>query len=145
MPCKLAAQILGDLLARPRPLVLRRQHDVDVAAAHRRRRRTLEVAAAAAGVDDDRRRFGYELIERFLDPSEHRIGDFDPRSLRQLHVHVDLALVGLRRELGRQRGEDQRGGDDGGRGEADDDGTVIQRLVQQPAVGVVHAARAPAR
>ena len=141
---KLAAQILRNLFARARPLVLRLQQDVDVAAAHR--------AAAAAG--NCRRRpaltmivgrFGHQLVDRLLDPPQHRVGDLDARALRQLHVHVDLALVGLRRELGRQRREDQRGGDDRGRGDADDDGAVLQRLVQQPAVAVVHAARAPAR
>ena len=103
---QLPAQLHRDLLARPRPLVLRRQHQLDVAA----------VAAAAAGaepeapapaVHDDRLRFGNQRRQHLLDPLQHRVGPLDPRADRELDSHVDLTFVGLGRQLGRNGRQDQ--------------------------------------
>ncbi len=72
------------------------------------------------------------------------------RSMRvpgaQLAVHRDLALVGLRRELGRQRaGRSATAATTDATPIADHDRPVRQRQVQEPAVPVVHAVEDRAR
>ena len=97
-------------------------------------------AAAPAGVHDDvaSLRAPAALIASST-RVQHRVGDLDARALRQLDVDLDLSLVGLGRELGRQRREDDTAATTTDAAlMADHRRPVRQRQVQQPAVAVVH-------
>ena len=141
-PGELAAQIERNLLARAGPLVLRREDQLDVAAvaaaAAAARVRRSEAAAARARVHDHVGRFGHELPDHLLDPVEHRRRHLDARAAGQLHVHLHLALVGLRRELGRQLRIDQHRRHDRRGAQADHGRPVRERQVENLLVAVVH-------
>ncbi len=131
---ELPAQVLGDLIARSRALVLRGQQDLHLAAVGA----AATAAAAAAGIDDHRGRLRDELVDLLLEPGEHGVGALDARAERQLRAHADLAFVGLRTELGGNRRQDEDRRHHRRQRQADHGRPVRQGEVQEAPVTLVH-------
>ena len=137
---QLPVQIAGDRLAGARPLAPRHQPQRHVgpvgAAAH---------GAAAARLREHHLGFGHELRHHALEPRRDILRALDPRADRQFRRHADFSLVRLRHQLEADGRQDQDGGDDRRRADPEHRRTVHERLVDQPAVAVVHARRRTVR
>ena len=121
-------QVGRDLIVRARALVARRQLDRDVDA----RRRAAH--AAGAGRTDQVGRFRHVAADQFLEALRDLLAALDARAAGEPRRHGDFALVGLRHELGGNRGQDDER--DGGqrRRQADHRQALAERAVEQRAI-----------
>ena len=132
---QLTAQFLGNLIARARALIARREPDVDAASVGA----AAKSESAAAAIRDQSLGLRDVLTNHLLELQHDRLGALDASTDWQFGVHADFAFVRLRQQLGREERINQRRRHDGRNGATDDRRPVRERDVQRLAIALVHA------